>query len=114
MTTFRSSAGPKHRTAAPALNQSLANPLCWARRVVPTAPDLTSALPRGDASIMLIVSALSSLPSHHPDRVRQHVLSTPSFMSFQNHSVIYGEGDPADHLYTVTRVNVRTCKVHAE
>jgi CRP-like cAMP-binding protein len=63
---------------------------------------------------MLIVSALSILPSHHPDRVRQHELSTPSFMSFKKNAMIYWEGEPADHLYTVTKGSVRTCKVLAD
>jgi CRP/FNR family nitrogen fixation transcriptional regulator len=35
-------------------------------------------------------------------------------MSFKKNAVIYREGEPADHLYTVTKGNVRTCKVLAD
>src|SRR5262249_942131 len=37
-------------------------------------------------------------------------LPTPSFMSFGKNAEIYGEGEPADHLYTITSGIVRTCK----
>src|SRR5262249_21298190 len=79
-------------------------------------------LHRGGNRIMLIVPALSSPPSHRTDRVRQRELSAPSCLpapamellgtpiSFARNAEIYGEGEPADHLYTVTSGIVRTCK----
>jgi CRP/FNR family transcriptional regulator, nitrogen fixation regulation protein len=35
-------------------------------------------------------------------------------MSFKKNAVIYGEGEPADHLYTVANGNVRICKLLAD
>ncbi len=68
-----------------------------------------SALQHGGAELRLGRTVRTALPIDRASNRSANLVGTS--MSLPRNALIYGENDPADHLYKVVRGAVRTCKV---